>query len=254
MLITGKFTMRRSVAKYITICSLLFSNALFGMNPDEFFDSGMREFKLSRWRECVEIFDKLNRIWPDYENKYEALYYRTIAAIRDLDKKVTDYRAEQTDIIVKDCEILSSEISDKDMSELKAAVAISKLESKPIDWLKQINIKPEELKHYLLRGRHPNPSKEPLITIQWIVSYEKNGTVKEPELKSMLNLLKLKALWQMLLSPIVAETEKSKLIDLNIYPLGKTFEKTLNDGFRQSKNDLKREFARSENGAPENVT
>ena len=231
--------MRKKAIKYVFICFFAFiANSILAISPDEVYESGMRAFKLERWRECTEILDRLIDVWPDYENKADAIYYRSIAAIRDLDKNVNDYRADLTNKIASDCEKIANELSDKDMTELNAAVAISKINSENIDWNKLTNIKTDELKHYLLRGRHPNPQTEPLTTLKWIYVYEKNSSIKEPELKAMLELLKVKALWRFLLSPIATEAEKKELAEINDYPLPNAFEKALNNGFRQRIQDF----------------
>ncbi len=236
--------MSRKAVKYIFICFFVFiANYIFAISPDEIYESGIRAFKLERWRECTEILDRLIDVWPDYEKKSEAIYYRSIAAIRDLDKNVNDYRANLTNKIASDCEKIADELSDKDMSELNAAVAISKIDTETIDWNKLTKIKVDELKHYLLRGRHPNPQTEPLTTLKWVHAYEQNSSIKEPELKAMLELLKVKALWRFLLSPIAAEAEKKELEEIKVYPLTKAIEKALNNGFRQSQANMKKEFA-----------
>lgn len=106
----------------------------FALDSNEMFENGKRAFDLSRFKECVEIFDRLLYIWPDYEKKPEALYFRSIAAIRDTKDKVNEYKAELVDKIAKDCETVFLELPQNDLSELKAAIAIGKMESEPIDW------------------------------------------------------------------------------------------------------------------------
>ena len=235
--------MRRKNAEYILVCFfVLMASNVFAINPEDLFESGKRFFKLERWRECVETFDRLVDVWPNYKKNHEALYYRSIAAVRDLDDKVNDYRKELTDKIASDCESISGELDD-DMSELNAAIAMSKIDFSSVNWDKLTNIKPDELKHYLLRKRHPNPQTEPMQTLKWVYAYEQNKDIKEPQLIALLELLKLKALWRYLLSPIAAEAEKEQLIKLKAYPLTTVFEKTLNDGFKKSQADLKKEFA-----------
>lgn len=215
----------------------------FALDSNEMFENGKRAFDLSRFKECVEIFDRLLYIWPDYEKKPEALYFRSIAAIRDTKDKVNEYKAELVDKIAKDCETVFLELPQNDLSELKAAIAIGKMESEPIDWAEFDKIKPAELKHVLLRKHHPSPQRFPVQTLIWLNGYKKQNGALTPDVEALTELLKLKALWQLLLSPLSVKAEQEILKKNNVWPLSKTFEQTLQNGFKKALPSLKREFA-----------
>lgn len=215
----------------------------FALDSNEMFENGKRAFDLSRFKECVEIFDRLLYIWPDFEDKPEALYYRSIAAIRDTEDKVNAYKAELVDKIASDCETVFLELPENDLSELKAAIAIGKMESEPLDWSQFDKIKPAELKHVLLRRHHPSVQRFPVQTLIWLNGYKNKNSVLTPDVEALTELLKLKALWQLLLSPLNAKAEEETLKQNNVWPLAKTFEQTLDNGFKKALPSLKREFA-----------
>lgn len=215
----------------------------FALDSNEMFENGKRAFDLSRFKECIEIFDRLLYIWPDFENKPEALYYRSIAAIRDTKDKVNSYKAELVDKIASDCETIFLELPENDLSELKAAITIGKMDSEPVDWSQFDKIKPTELKHVLLRRHHPSPQRFPVQTLIWLNSYKNKNLVLTPDVEALTELLKLKALWQLLLSPLSAKAQEEILKQNDVWPVAKTFEQTLQNGFKKALPSLKREFA-----------
>ncbi len=226
---------------------LLFILLLFILNPsfaldfDEMYENGVRAYKMSRWEESVEFFDRLLDLWPNNSRNSEILYYRALSIIKGLEDSAFNYKLELLKDATKDIENIFLDHPDFDLSELKAAEELFKQGGKPLDWQLFNHIKPEDLKHILLREWHPSPLKYPMETLLWLNTYSSPEIT--PTVRSLLKLVKVKALWQMLLSPLVAAQWEKELKELELWPVSDAFEKCLNRGFRMAEPAVKREFA-----------
>lgn len=223
---------------------ILWSSMSFAITASEVFDDGKRAFDSGRWQEAGEFFGQFLATWPESKLKNEALYYHAVSAARTLKGRAD----ERSDILVDSIESslasLTKELPDKDLSELRAAVKLSKAATVPTAWSELTGLSPAELKHCLQRGWHPEPHKTPMETLHWEFVWTKsNKTTLDPELESSIALLKARALWQVMLSPLSSFANSDILKTWNCWPVHTCFEKTIDRGFNKGNPEIKRELA-----------
>jgi hypothetical protein len=234
--------MHKSFGKLLLLFVLtLFWRPAFALDFEEMYENALRAHKMSRWGESIEIFDRILELWPKNKKNSEIHYYRAIGIINSLESAVFAHRLELLKDATKDIETIFLDHSELDLSELKAAEELFKQGGKAADWAAFSHIKPDELKHILLKGWHPQPQAHPMEALRWLCSY-KDAAVT-PTVTSLIELTKVKAMWQLLLSPLVAEEYQEELKQLGLFPLSEAFEKSLNKGFRLAEPSIKREFA-----------
>jgi hypothetical protein len=208
------------------------------------FNEGRRSFDLGRWQESKETFARFMATWPEHKLKSEALYYFSLASARTLPERAREYSDCLVDEIAAAIGTLSAELPDKDLTELKVAVKLSGNRSMPVAWSELTALEPAELKHYLSRGWHPDPSATPIEMLFWETSWrKKNTSVIEPDLTAAIALLKARALWQIMLSPLSLSANSDILKTWGCWPVHTCFEKEVNQGFKYGNPDIKRELA-----------
>ena len=183
------------LAVFVICCS--FGYAITAL---EVFNEGRRSFDLGRWQESKETFARFMATWPDHKLNPEALYYFSLAAARTLPERSREYSDSLVDEIAAAISTLSIELPGKDLTELKVAVKLAGNRNPPVSWSELATFSPAELKHYLNRGWHPDPSSTPIETLFWETTWRKKNTSPlEPDLTASIAMLKARALWQIML-------------------------------------------------------
>lgn len=234
--------MHKSFGKLLLLfVFMLFWRPAFALNFEEMYENGIRAYKMSRWSESIEIFDRILELWPKSKKNSEILYYRAISIVNSLESAVFEHRLALLKDATKDIEAIFLDHSELDLSELKAAEELFKQGGRAADWTAFSHVKPEELKQILLKGWHPDPHKHPIATLKWLNAYGNSEVT--PTVRALMELTKVKALWQLLLSPLAAQEYEKELNQLGLIPITEGFEKSLNTGFRLAEPAIKREFA-----------
>jgi hypothetical protein len=235
--------MFKKLVKYSLVTILLASANLYALDPLTMLEDGKRAFELCNWEESREILERFMETWPEHEKFSEALYFHTIASAKTIDSRTEKYRSELGKELDKAVASLSIDLPDMDSSEAKVALKIAGKTKKPEIWDDLIKLTPSELKHYLARGWHPEPSETPFETLNWAKIRLSNSHDIDSETKSTIALLKLNALWKLMLSPLVVANSQDKLEKSGCFPLDKAFRETLQIAFKNGNPNQKRETA-----------
>ena len=228
------------VSLLITAC---FSLKCFALSPLAMLEDGKRAFDLANWDECREILERFMETWPEHEKYSEALYFHTIACAKTIDSRTEAYRSKLGKELEESIASLSLDLPDMDISEAKAALKIAQKTKKPELWDELTKLTPSELKHYLARGWYPEPTETPFETLKWLKSKQANDTDLDSETKAKLALIKLSALWKLMISPLVVENSQRAIEDIGCFPLDKAFRESLNIAFSKGNPAQKREAA-----------
>ena len=230
---------------YIFLLALIFCcDVLLAVSPLEVFNDGRRAFDLGRWQEASETFSRFMTTWPDHKLHYEALYYFSLAAARTLSQRSQEYSDGLVDDLASAIGTLTVELPGKDLSELRAAVKLSRADSQPSAWSELSGLTPVELLHHLRRGWHPAPHKTPLETLHWGQTWQQqNKQGVSPDLQARIALLKAQALWQIMLSPLSMSANSDILKTWKCWPVHSYFESQLNYGFQHGTPEIKRDLA-----------
>lgn len=222
----------------------LMSGIASAITAPEVFNEGKRAFDSGRWQEANEVFDHFMETWPQDKLVNDALYYFAISSARLLDDKTSKYRNSLTDSLTATIASLSKELPEKDLAELKVAVKIAKAKTTPTTWEELSSLSSIELKHYLNRGWYPDPGKSPIEALSWIFEWTRAcKSVIEPELESNIALIKARALWQIMLSPLSMSANFNILKTSGCLPVHSSFENALRIGFNKGNPVIKRELA-----------
>ncbi|MBQ2593125.1 MAG: hypothetical protein II567_07580 [Candidatus Riflebacteria bacterium] len=235
--------MIKKIIKYSFIFILIASANLYALAPLDMLENGKRAFELCNWEESREILERFMETWPEHEKYSEALYFYTLASAKTIDKRTEDYRTKLGNNLKNAVASLSLDMPDMDLTEAKVALMIAQKPQKPEVWEELTKLTPKELKHYLLRGWHPNPSETPFETLEWTKTKLCNATDLDSETKSNIALIKLSALWKIMLSPIAKENSKDRLEKLGCLPLDKVFKETVRAAFNNGNSFQKRKAA-----------
>ncbi|MDD3147996.1 MAG: hypothetical protein PHD82_11875 [Candidatus Riflebacteria bacterium] len=235
--------MRKSVKSLLLLALILWCSLGYALTPLEVYTDARRAFDLGRWQESSEIFTRFMSTWPDHKLRYEALYYFSLASARTLEDRSRAYSDALVDDIASAIGTLTAELPDKDLTELQVAVKLSRDNTRPATWSEMANLTPVELKHHLAREWHPNPSHTPLETLHWEGTWKQNNKNAPPDLKASIALLKARALWQIMLSPLSMSANSEILKKWGCWPVNTCFEKEIDYGFRHGSAENRRELA-----------
>lgn len=235
--------MFKKLVKFSIITIIIASANLYAMAPLDMLENGKRAFDLAKWEECREILERFMETWPEHEKYSEALYFYTLASAKTIDSRTEAYRSSLGKELQDAVASLSLDMPDMDISEAKVALMIAEKQEKPELWKELIKLTPSELKHYISRGWHPEPTANPFDTLEWTKVKLNNSTDIDSETKSSIALIKLSALWKLMLSPLVVESSETKLKEINCFPLDKAFKETLQIAFKNGTPDQKRKAA-----------
>lgn len=237
--------MKKQLIKTISLALMLLAGSeVYAITAPEIFTDGKRAFDNGRWQECEEVLSRFLETWPDHKLKSEALFYKTISSTRNyaraadeqLKKAANDWNVAMASLTV--------ELPGRDLTELEVAIRIAG-GNPPETWEAIKDLSPVELKHYLARSWHPDPTSTPLETLKWSTSWLKKHTSKsiEPELSGKISLLRCKAMWNFLLSPLSIHANSNILKVCGYWPVHTCFEKELQTGFDNGDPAVKREIA-----------
>lgn len=237
--------MNKTVIKIALLAVIILGSEIaFAITASEVFNDGKRAFDSGRWQEASEIFDRFMVTWPEDKLKSEALYHYAISSARNLEDQTRIYRNSLVDSLASSIATLSKELPEKDLSELKVAIKLAKAETLPATWADLTLLPPTELKHYLARSWHPDPYQTPMEALYWSVTWVKNNKKPlDPELVSSIALIKARALWQIMLSPLSTAANLTILKKWQCWPVHKHFEDALRRGFGKGNPATKRELA-----------
>lgn len=227
----------------MTFC-LLLNGAAFAVTAPELFNDGKKAFNNGRWQECEEVMNRLNSTFPDHLLAVEARYYKTLASIRNhetINKTILDSNISQWK---QSLETFKKDFPRRDLSELEIAI-ITAENKKPETWQHMESLSPVQIKHYINRNWHPDPTATPKETLIWANTWLKKHTPRslEPELLGKISLLQAKAMWNFLLSPLSMNANSDILKVCECWPVHTRFEQTLKTGFESGSPDTKREIA-----------
>ena len=215
----------------------------FALSPLEMLEDGKRAFDLANWNECREILERFMETWPEHEKYNEALYFYTIASAKTIDSRTEEYRSKLGKELEESVASLTLDLPDNDISEAKTALLIAQKPQKPEIWDELIKLTPSELKHYLARGWHPEPTETPLEALKWAKTKQANNIDFDSETKSRIALIKLSALWKLMLSPLVVASSQEDLEKAGCFPIEKAFKENLHIAFSKGNPAQKREAA-----------
>lgn len=241
--------MRRPVklkkTKLILLVIMTFlSNEAFSITASEVFDNGKRAFDSCRWHEAEEFFGRFIKTWPDSKLVPQALHMQTTASTHTLEPRVQSFKDLITCQWQESLAKLSATMPKQDFTDLKVAIKIATERNFPTTWREFDDIAPVELHHYLRKNWHPDPHSTPLETLRWSSEWlAKNAAELSPDLQSRVYLLQIRALWQLLLSPMAISANASEIEAFGFMPVHTSFEKILIKGFSRACPDIKREIA-----------
>ena len=230
--------------KKLFFVSLMFllapSLCLFALSPIDILEQGKRAFELAKWEESEEILERFMETWPEHEKYDDALYFYTLASAKTIDLQTQAYKALLGKKLKDNIEKISKDMPEMDITEAKVALAIAESHNKPQIWEDLLKLNPEELKHYIARGWHPNPALDPFAALKWANTWLLNRPNIEPELKSEISLIKLSGMWRIIQSPLAYSNRLGELESIGCFPINKAFEKCLKEAFANGNPEQKR--------------
>jgi hypothetical protein len=226
------------------LITMLTASSLFAVTADDIFSDGIRAFDQARWQQAEEIFTRFLATWPDHELKTKALYYKATASTRNLDNSINSLLADKAEIWKEDLSNLEKDLPAEDLRELHTAIEIANQCNTAPSWSALSEASPIDLKHYLQRSWHPDPTLDPMATLAWSNKWLKNHTSHlDPDLESRMELLRARALWQVLLSPLSLHANSDILKVWECWPVQNRLEKSLKRGFATGNAEIKRKIA-----------
>ncbi|RCK80998.1 MAG: hypothetical protein OZSIB_2375 [Candidatus Ozemobacter sibiricus] len=215
-----------------------------GITPEEVFQDGRRAFALGHWREAREHFDRFTHSWPDHGLAVEAQLLAALSAFRSRPQDRDQEEADHLSRLTARYQALKDKVSASELTELAVAVEEPALRQKAASASQLLQLAPPALNHLLQRGLIPEPSTDPIGTLQWIQSWKKTHEAASPAtLRGMLDLWQARALWAIRLSPLAAEAHAERLRQLGCWPLDSALARFVRSAFQQGNPDVKRQAA-----------
>ncbi|KAF1083075.1 MAG: hypothetical protein GQF41_0842 [Candidatus Rifleibacterium amylolyticum] len=236
--------MKLYLKKVIMLILVLAAAQSFAITSSEIYSDGTRAFNSARWQEAEEIFARFIETWPDHILKPKALYYKTIAATRNMTGSINKTLADNAAIWRSELSQLQTELPGQDLTELKVAIDIANRYNEKPDWNSLGNLNPVELKHYLQRNWHPDATSEPMAALAWSNDWlKKHSSPMDPDLESRIQLIRARAFWQILLSPLSLCANSDILKLWRCWPVHEHLQKALDRGFATGDPELKKQIA-----------
>jgi hypothetical protein len=226
------------------VVGVLFAFAAGAYTPDELFQDGRRQFLLGRWYESVQHLERFLEKWPSHSLAPEALYLKTLAAVRDRAAEEQRSRevllASLTMVLSK----LATDFPDRDFTEIQSLITQTQTELEPNSASPTfpLTMSPDFLRQALARRWFPG-RLSPVATLEWIYEW-KQGQKRIPnDVKSQLELVRAKALWRFFLSPLPTQEFFPKLKSWGDWPVRNALRSSLKDAFTTGDHRTKREAA-----------
>ncbi len=180
----------------------------FSFTPNEVFEDGRRAFLLGHWTEADAQFQKFLNTWPAHALANRALYFETLSKLRKEREIKLEEEFQKIASLSNTLRFLKDNLPNEDFSEMEIALRSMKreLEHSPASAPELVTLSPDLLLHALRRGWAPDPEGDPFGTLSWIRGWKSahSRDVVPPALSGTLELMRAKALWRFLLSPLPA--------------------------------------------------
>ena len=235
----------KSYAKIIIMLALALTTAQsFAITSSEIYSDGLRAFNNARWQEAEEIFARFIETWPDHVLKSRALYHKTLASTRNMTGLINKTLSDKSENWQQELAQLKVDLPGQDLTELQVAIDIAnRLNEKP-DWQILSSLKPVDLKHYLQRSWHPDAAAEPMAALAWSNEWLKKHTSRlDPDLEGRIQLIRARAFWQILLSPLSLGANSDILKVWKCWPVHEHLQKALDRGFTTGDPEIKEQIA-----------
>lgn len=224
---------------------LLFNHACLAVSPAEVFENGRRAQVLGHWNESFHHMQIFLETWPDHSLSDEALHYQTIADIRRQPILDTLHRKQIADTWQAALDRLKIALPDQDYSEIEVGIRVMTRESNADVPVSELLATPaDRMAHMSRRGLLPDPEANPISTLEWVSKWlARNKNLPDSDLESSLHLMTAQALWRIVLSPLAAEGNSSRLKQLGFWPIDKAVRSSLDRAFSGGNLDTKRKAA-----------
>lgn len=215
--------------------------------PEDVFQTGRRAFLLGHWNEAVDAFSRFLDRWPGHPSCPEAVLYRLLGESRaGYDRVRRDYDERRMASLTAGLTFLKQKLPDADLTELEVEQDCVRMRLDPSASLATsvANLPPDRLAHFLKRNVLPAPADDPRGTLLWIGEWRaKHGGEASGTIRASLELLKAKALWQIVLSPLPAAGMEERLKRDGDFPPALAMVRSLREAFHNGDQDAKREAA-----------
>ncbi|PKL45236.1 MAG: hypothetical protein CVV41_03855 [Candidatus Riflebacteria bacterium HGW-Riflebacteria-1] len=236
--------MNNSAKLMILAIMLLMAVQSAAVTSTELYNDGTRAFNNARWQEAEEVLTRFIDTWPDHLLRPQALYYKAIASTRNVTGRINSSLASSAEQWKSELAQLKNDLPGKDLSELQVAIDIANRHNEQPSWQALSDLKPVNLKHYLQRGWHPDSAAEPMAALSWSNDWlKKHTSTLDPDLESRIQLIRARAFWQLLLSPLSLNANSDILKTWGCWPVHNQLEKSLNRGFSTGSAEIKRHIA-----------
>jgi len=237
------------VAKFLRKLSLLcfvcflVTTRVGGITPEEVFQDGRRAFELGHWAEAKEHFYLFGQSWPSHPLVVQALLLESLSELRARPAEDTLAKADRLASLSVRLKLFREKLPGQELSELETALQV---ETSGASLLATgtgiLAFPPKKLDHLLNRNLIQNPSQDPIGTLSWIRQWRRRYPSGYPAgLVGKLEMMRSKALWILLLSPLPARKSSAILKTWGAWPLGVALNRSLNKAFQDGSLDVKRE-------------
>jgi hypothetical protein len=234
----------RNPRVFLTLAGVLLSLALTAYTPEEVFQDGRRQFLLGNWYDAVQHLERFLDKWPDHDLAPEALYFQTLAEARDRTEAEKRSRENRLASLTQILEKLTKDFPDRDFTEINSLIiqTQSELGTGTASLTFPLTATPDFMRQALIRRWFPG-HLSPISTLEWIHSWKTGKKTLPNDVKSQLELVRAKALWRFVLSPLPTQTFFRKLRLWGEWPVGDALHRSLKVAFTTGDHRTKREAA-----------
>ncbi len=234
---------KKLVQLVILVAMVVQTTGLIAVSSTAVFDEAQQAFNLGNYTEAEEIFSRFISAWPDHEKTSQAKYHRLIARSRSTSRILSEKANSLTQELTSELSTIQKEFTESELAEIEAAITYSS-QTGNLTWAQLSRLSDQTLSGVLSREWYPDPAKSPLDTLsfanQWL---RKNNNHSDPQLMAMINYIKARALWQMLLSPLSTDANTLILKAWGDLPVHNAFNKAIRASFDLGDIDLKKKVA-----------
>jgi len=241
---------RRTLAACIAVAAVAMAvipAPALAITPDDVFQTGRRAFLLGHWSEAADAFSRFLDRWPGHPSCAEAVLYRLLGESRTGFERVRrEYDERRVASLTAGLAFIRQKLPDADLTELEVELDCVRMRLEPSAGLATsvANLSPERLAHLLKRNVLPAPADDPRGTLRWIGEWKaRHGGTASETVRASLELVKAKALWQIVLSPLPAAAMEERLKKDGDFPPALALVRSLRYAFRNGDPDAKREAA-----------
>jgi hypothetical protein len=233
------------VAKLLILTGMFFwSGNLFAITASEIYNDALRAYKLGNFSESEESFDRFLKTWPNHKLEKSARFHRTICKAKTIEQKQKAYTQQLVASLAADLASIKDDFSASELSQARLSLLQAEKKNGSFSWNELKNLGNDDLNRILTNSNSMDPVHSPISALEFVNHRERNFyTDARPELIATLSILKARALWQLLLSPLSLNANARILKTWGDWPVHNSLDKSLRIGFAHGDIEQKKKIA-----------